>query len=99
VRAPAHRSAQIAAIASLVAASLLLACGGRSTPSAPPSNSAVAPPDAAASESCYPYERRDGVCLAKCDWYSPRPDQGCAKAEWPLMCNKDGSCTPEMRHP
>ncbi|MFN0250346.1 MAG: hypothetical protein ACKV2T_25935 [Kofleriaceae bacterium] len=83
------------ASATLVIAVALASCSGRGAPSL--SNRAE-PPGAPASTSCYPYERRDGVCLLKCDWYSPRPHQGCATAEWPLLCNKDGTCTPEMRH-
>jgi hypothetical protein len=75
---------------------LVVACGGRASTSTP-SNRTEAAPDAAVSTSCYPYAMRDGTCLAKCDWSSPHAEQGCAKSEWPLICNRDGTCTPEMR--
>jgi len=55
-------------------------------------------PDAATTaHSCYPYAMRDGACLTKCDWSKPHDEAGCVQGSWPLICNSDGTCTPEQR--
>ena len=78
-----------------VAVLFAISCGGGPTASSAPSNRLAPPPDAAIV-SCYTYVMRDGACLTKCDWSKPYELQGCVVGEWPLICNSDGTCTPEQ---
>ena len=73
-----------------------IGCGGGQSASPAPSNRLASPPDAAITTSCYPYVMRDGACFVRCDWSKPREQQGCVVGEWPLICNSDGTCTPEQ---
>jgi hypothetical protein len=52
--------------------------------------------DAPARDDCYPYARAgNGTCLERCNHSLPGT-HGCAPGGWPLVCNADGTCTPEQ---
>jgi hypothetical protein len=78
-------------------AAVCAACGGGAKKSTQPAG------DSGAMPECYPFVKRDGVCLTSCDWHNTDkndatdPNDDCAQEGWPQRCNADGTCTPE--HP
>jgi hypothetical protein len=80
----------------MAAGVVAIGCGGPSSPSMPSNRATPAPDATVTSENCYPYVKRDGACLTACDPSKPQIEQGCVISDWPLICNSDGTCTPEQ---